>query len=333
MYKIVSTFSGAGGLDYGFEKTGLFQTMLAIENQSLFSDTYKVNRRLGHLSATKLIESDIRDVNFKNEWKTVCPKELNPDGLIGGPPCESFSVRGNRKGVGDERGTLVYKFMECVQELKPRFFLMENVKQLGTQDGGKIFLGLIDKAEQLGYRTTYKIVKSCDYGAATIRERLIFIGVQEGEYIFPNSTHGKGLLPVVTVGDVFKGLNEAKKKPPGQPQGHIMINHTPPVIERFKKLKPGKECPIRKRVRLRNDKPSQTLYAGNLQGTRWHIHPTLPREITNREAARIHGFPDDYVFCGGHAAMAKQIANSVPIPVASSLAHSLGVFLDENNES
>lgn len=330
MYHLISLFSGAGGLDYGFEKTKQFKTLLSVESQPFFCETLKLNKKSGFMKNTTLLESDIREIDPLKAWKNVSINNTPPDGIIGGPPCESFSVRGNRLGVKDSRGMLIFEFMKWVTELKPNFFLMENVKQLATQDNGEILDSILTISKENGFNVTHSILKSSDFGAPTIRERLFVVGVKKGKYVFPPPTHGDaktGLPPVKTVGEALGDLPEADQNHPGTPQGHVKIRHTPVVVERFKKLAPGKQCPIRKRVRLRFDKPSQTLYAGNLQGTRWHIHPSEPREITNREAARIHGFPDNFEFNGGHAAMAKQIANSVPIPVAESLAKSFSSLL------
>ena len=109
----------------------------------------------------------------------------------------------------------------------------------------------------------------------------------------------------------------------------MAIKHNQRVVERFGRLALGQIDKVRQRWRLPLDSPSPSLVAGNLQGIRSHIHPTEPRELTNRESARLHGFPDSFRFSGNHAAVGKQIANSVPIPFATALANSVADYLDE----
>jgi DNA (cytosine-5)-methyltransferase 1 len=140
------------------------------------------------------------------------------------------------------------------------------------------------------------------------------------------------LAPYVTVRDALKSLPPASVNNPGDPQGHVVVKHTAKVAARFISLRQGQYDNIRKRSKLSYDLPSPALVAGNLSGIRSHIHPEFPRELTNRESARLHGFPDNFMFSGNHAAMGKQIANSVPISLARALANSLAEQLCQANK-
>lgn len=332
-FELLSLFSGAGALDCGFELTGRFHTRACIELEPIFCRTLRGNQQRGFISGASIINEDVAKT-CKDTILDTCFDGKSPAGIIGGPPCETFSVRGNKKGLNDSRGMLVFAFLEWVTALKPRFFLMENVPPLARLNGGAILATLSDRARSAGYAVTHAILNAADFGAATKRQRLFLIGMLgKTSFTFPEPTHSAApdfffRQPYITVGDALRGLPDLGWTEPGTPQGHIGVRHTPRVEARFATLKQGQQDNIRKRTRLHLERPSPTLVAGNLHEIRSHIHPTAPRELTNRESARIHGFPDEFIFDGGHAAMGKQIANSVPIPLAQALAQAIARHLD-----
>jgi DNA (cytosine-5)-methyltransferase 1 len=332
-YSLLSLFSGAGALDCGFELTARFRTRACIELEPIFCRTLAGNQQRGYISEAAVINEDVATAS-KNTILDAYFDGKSPAGIIGGPPCETFSVRGSKKGLNDKRGMLVFSFLEWVLALKPRFFLMENVPPLARLNGGATLDALAGSARSSGYAVTHAILNAADFGAATKRQRLFLIGMLKNPpFTFPDPTHSGvlGALPkqsYVTVGDALRGLPDVSWAEPGMPQGHIGVRHTPHVEARFAALKQGQQDNIRKRTRLHLERPSPTLVAGNMIQIRSHIHPTAPRELTNRESARLHGFPDEFVFEGGHAAMGKQIANSVPIPLAQTLAQAIASHLD-----
>ena len=193
---------------------------------------------------------------------------------------------------------------------------------------------LCEKASKAGYATSYSILNAADFGAPTKRRRLFLVGILDGKPIdWPEASHCENpslfcKQPYITSGEALAGLPKLSWVAPGKPQGHIGVRHTAAVAQRFAGLKQGQQDNVRKRTRLHLLKPSPTLVAGNLQGIRSHIHPTEPRELTNRESARLHGFDDAFVFSGGHAAMGKQIANSVPIALARAIGSTIAAHLD-----
>jgi DNA (cytosine-5)-methyltransferase 1 len=335
VYNILSLFTGAGAFDFGFELSGQFKTVLCVECERTFCKTLIASQKRGVLADAHILESDITALTPDRTIRKYSNlKDL--DGIIGGPPCESFSSHGRRQGLKDPRGNLVFVFMEWVKALRPKFFLMENVPLLGKLNEGQVLQSLIDIPSTLGYSVDHRVLNASHFGAATKRKRLFILGFK-GEAIpsWPQVTHGESdlfqtLQPLVSAGEAWENLPEPSTEAPGNPQGHLLINHSPAVMERFASLRPGQYDNVRKRSKLTYDKPSPALVAGNLKGIRSHIHPEFPRELTNRESARLHGFPDDFEFCGNHAAMGKQVANSVPIPLVQALAEQIAIQLNNS---
>lgn len=336
LFSLLSMFTGAGALDQGFDLTGRFITRACIECEPIFCQTLKANQINGFLPKASVINASVIDLDPEHIKKTYF-KCKAPDGIIGGPPCETFSVRGKKKGLNDPKGPLVFSFVDWVVALKPKFFLMENVPPLATLNNGSTLAALCEITSKAGYSVSFSILNAADFGAATKRRRLFLIGILNGKPInWPEASHSETpslhlKQPYVTSGEALAGLPELSWVAPGEPQGHIGIRHTVAVTQRFANLKQGQQDDIRKRTRLHLLKPSPTLVAGNLQGIRSHIHPTEPRELTNRESARLHGFDDTFVFAGGHAAMGKQIANSVPIALARAMGNAIADHLDSQH--
>jgi DNA (cytosine-5)-methyltransferase 1 len=335
-YNILSLFTGAGALDHGFERTGRFETRLAVEKEPIFCRTLHANQARGALPSAAILNASIDELAPKSILSRYFG-EHTLDGIIGGPPCESFSSMGKQRALGDPRGHLIFSFCKWVRRLKPSFFLFENVPHLAHRFSGEILAQLVQSFTSAGYKVSKQILKASDYGAATKRKRLLIVGVRRGPYfVFPKPSHavaasGFQLKRQRTVRDALKGLPEPFDSEGCEPTWHKRIAHNAAVVKRFSLLSPGEQDKVRKRWRLSLSEPSPSLVAGNLDGIRSHIHPTQPRELTNRESARIHGFDDDFVFCGNHAAVGKQIANSVPIELASALAHAIAEHLDKGS--
>jgi DNA (cytosine-5)-methyltransferase 1 len=329
--KIISLFTGAGGLDLGFEKTGLFESVACIESEPLFYETLRINKSKGFMKRAKIFNDSVGEIKVSTFLKQNNLKSVN--GVIGGPPCESFSAIGKRDGITSSKGKLVFDFFDWVVNASPNFFLMENVPRLANIENGSVLKKLIRIPAEAGYKVNYKILNASHFGAATKRERLFLIGVKsEKPFEWPSRSHGESdlfnqLIPFVTTQSAFEDLPKASKEKPGFPQGHYEIKHSDVVKKRFSALKQGQWDKVRKRAKLCYASPSPALVAGNLSGIRSHIHPELPRELTNRESARLHGFPDEFEFFGNHASMGKQIANSVPVQLAEALAKSIAKCL------
>lgn len=333
-HRLLSLYSGAGGLDQGFEQTARFESIVCVEMQIQFATTLRDNRSRGFLPNVVVLQESVSDL----KPDAVIEEHFGgdkPDGIIGGPPCQSYSVRGKRLGLKDSRSDETFRFMEWVAAIQPRFFLMENVPRMLKLEEGAIRKRIYELGSLAGYSMAHSVLNAADYGSATRRRRAFIVGLLGPEpFTFPSATHAavgadvEGLADHVSSGSALAGLPAPGFIKPGSPQGHLGIRHTPPVIKRFDQLAPGQQDNVRKRTRLDATKPSPTLVAGNLHEIRSHIHPTEPRELTNRESARLHGFDDRFTFDGNHAAMGKQVANSVPIPLAKALATQIASTLD-----
>ena len=340
-YKLISLFSGAGGMDLGFEKTGRWRTVLATDIHPKMCETLRRNKGQqlteSHtfLDGAEIIEGDIQEIDVPSKV-SGCGIDL----VIGGPPCQSFSAIGKQDGYDSERGNLIYEFAHIVKELQPKFFLFENVPNMKAGKWAKMFGEFLEfLAFDGNYRVRDYLLCCADFGAATIRRRIFIVGTHRDlkvDVSFPPPTHSRAdsgdlfdnLAPYVTVAQVFNGLPAPSYKF-SYPDLHFAPCHDEETIKRFVKLKYGETDPKRKRDRLHPDEPSLTLMSGGeAGGTRLHIHPFEPREITLREAARIHGFPDDYVFAGNKSQISIQISNSVPVPIAEAWGRHLAQYLD-----
>lgn len=214
--KVISIFSGAGGLDVGFKLAG-YEIALCVENDESCADTLKSN-----MPDVPVICKDIRDVSVEEILQKSKLKPLEAALVIGGPPCQPFSLAGKRDGLLDPRGTLFMEFVRIVRGILPKAFLMENVKGLLNWNNGEalemIYKELSDSFhndEDYKYEVSYKCLNTACFGIPQIRERVFFIGSLIGrKFEFPAETHGstndesktKSLLPFKTVKDAFDKL-------------------------------------------------------------------------------------------------------------------------------
>ena len=328
---LLSLFSGAGGLDIGFESTGRFETRAAIEVHPKYAETLQRNQASGFLRTAAILNEDITSLDPLETARRYCANG-KVDGVIGGPPCEAFSVLGSRRGLSDPRGMLVFEFLRWVAALRPAFCLFENVPRLARLQQGLILDRIKAALEEDGYSVTHDVLNAASFGAPTNRRRLFVLAMRDVSPVLPSPTHGsesahKTQKAFVTVSEAFAGLPAPSLTEHDLPTWHRLVRHTPAVTSRFASLSQGQRDNVRKRSRLTLDKPGPTMIAGNHEGVRTHIHPTEPRELTNRETARLHGFSDDYVFAGSRIDVCKQIANSVPIPLAEAIARSIAIQL------
>lgn len=347
-YTAMSTFSGAGGLDLGFESTGRVQVVETHDSNKKFVKTLFINQGKSFasglraaLNETRICHTDLSNPEFLSNTKNNRGKI---DIIYGGPPCQSFSVAGKRLGLQDLRGSLVYSFLEIIKNVNPKGFVFENVPGFKSIHGGQLVQAYTKEIEALGYSIWSGILNAADFGSATFRRRFFIIGVRGNHTLHPpKATHAdprkyndiqkdlfeEPLEPWVRCGDVLRIINSetAKKNLPN----HIFVNHTAEVKERFSKLGFGERDQIRRRNRLDPTLPSYTIFVGGELGklqARTHIHPFEHREITPRECAALHGFPNDWELSGNLDDALQQVANSVPVPLAKNVAN----YLLENLE-
>ena len=353
-YKAISLFSGCGGIDIGISQTH-FDILASIEIDPYACETLRANNvRMG--GKTIIIEKDIRKINPKDLMNELELKVGELDLLCGGPPCQAFSQIGKRNSLSDDRGMLLFEMVRYTEVLKPKTLMIEQVKGLlSAQDEsgkvGGVFEKLLYQLEKLGY--VPKLINSAEYGVPQLRQRVFIIATQKpNEFQFPLPTYIDSkkssilfsLKPYKTVGEVIGDLGKPYKL-----NGHIPedshLDVTPDGdIYRIKGVKEGShlacelDLPIEQRKslskkdttkfkRLSRSKPSNTLRCGEI-----FFHPLEDRYLTPREYLRIHGYPTDYLLKGpirGRSGRVRfldqhrQVANSVPPPVAKALALSI----------
>lgn len=329
--KLISLFSGAGGLDLGFHKAG-FQTVMANEFDKKICPTYRAN-----FPDVVLIEGDIR--NIKPEQFDV-----EVEGIIGGPPCQSWSEGGALRGINDARGQLFYDYIRILKAKKPLFFVAENVSGMLSKlhtGAVKEFLELFNEA---GYNVSLKMLNANDYQVAEDRERVFYVGFRKDLGI-TNFTYPSPILPRPVLRDCIWDLqyNAIPAKPKNRTNGNdcLLPNH-----EYFT----GDFSPIfMSRNRVRSwDEPAFTVQAS---GRQCQLHPQAPkmiklspdkqefakgaehlyRRLSVREVARIQGFPDSFKFIYDEINYGyKMIGNAVPVMLAYHLAKRIRETLAEN---
>lgn len=298
--KVVSLFSGAGGLDLGFVQAG-HQIIWA---NDLFKDavsTYRLN------IGDHITWQDIHEI----------PSSEIPDSdiVIGGFPCQGFSVANTGRHEDDERNKLYLEMIRVIRDKMPLYFMAENVKGILSLGKGQVFQSILNDFRSLGYNVQYRLLNAADYGVPQNRFRVIIIGVRDDlnqRYIYPTQTHSKdgGLLYKRWV-----SVEEALKNIPDPDLPNNLFNHV------YSKYKLNFNGYIGHRP-LDPDKPAPTVTArgDNKGGAVILPHPNGKRRMTCRELATIQSFPIDYQFVGGIASVCRQIGNAVPPLLAKSLA-------------
>jgi len=214
----ISLFSGAGGMDIGFEAAG-FKTLVAIERDPSCCKTLRANLPIH----TRVMEADVREVSGEQLLKELGLARGDVDMIYGGPPCQSFSLAGKREGLNDPRGMLVGEFIRLVHEILPKAFVMENVKGMVNWEGGRV-LDFIEESftdpiewdgRSVSFRTQHQVLNAADHGVPQFRERIFIIGNRMSkQFTFPAPTHGPVdmfLKPYATVGDTLGLLPEASE--------------------------------------------------------------------------------------------------------------------------
>lgn len=316
---VVSFFSGAGGIDLGFEAAG-FKHSLLVEKIPLFCDTLKYNR-----PTWDVISSDVsKTEEMISEVKGRIGNTKKFEGVfVGGPPCQPFSIAANQrysktgenfKRVGfahKTNGNLLFDYIKLIRHFKPRAFLIENVPGLMDIDDGKQLARAIGELQDAGYIVNDPMVLCADlYHVPQQRQRLFVIGSRiKKRFIPPTPT----AFPLVC-GNVFD-------IPVGDLENHITREHAAASIIRYMELPYGGRDQKGRVDRLNPARPSKTVIAGGTKGGgRSHLHPYIPRTLSVRECARLQTFPDNYVFTGPMARQFTQVGNAVPPVLGAQLA-------------
>ncbi len=341
---VLDLFCGCGGLSLGFEQAG-YNILLGIDMWQDALQTYEKNHK-----ESKTVCANLSDMSPKQIKKEHIDNDI--DVIIGGPPCQGFSISGKRD-VNDPRNKLYQSFVAFVEYFKPSVFVMENVPNLVAMNKGRVKDEIIREFESLGYSVTYKILLASDFGVPQNRKRVFFVGLLDskkpfefpiGKYIDSKITSMEAIsdLPENELSDgtdyELQIKSEYQKKIRYRSRGvynHQVTKHTDKTKEMISLVPDGgnyknlpKELQNSRKVniawtRLNSSRPSFTIDTGH----RHHFHYKYNRIPTVREAARIQSFPDTFIFYGSKTAQEKQVGNAVPPILAEEIANHLLKYL------
>lgn len=329
--KVISLFSGCGGLDLGFERAG-FQIPIANEYDKTIWDTFKANHPKTHL-----IEGDIRKVN-----ETEFPEDI--DGIIGGPPCQSWSEAGALRGINDARGQLFFDYIRILRSVKPKFFLAENVSGMLANRHSEAVKNIINLFEESGYDVTLNLVNAKDYGVAQERKRVFYIGFRKDlkvDFKFPEGST-KDDEKKITLRDIIWDLqytaipatDKNKHNPAAINNNEYFTGAYSPIFMSRNRVKAwdeqaftvqasGRQCQLHPQApkMIKHDKNDCRFVPGK---------ENLYRRMTIREVARVQGFPDDFKFIYNNTNDAyKMIGNAVPVNLAYEVATAIKEALEK----
>lgn len=337
--KAISLFSGAGGMDVGFKKAG-FNAIAANELDKFACQTYKANH-----PNCNLVEGDINTLGQK-----LLDLE-NIDVIFGGPPCQGFSVAG-KMDPQDPRSKLIFSFCDFIEQIKPKAFVMENVKALGTLSKFEsVRIHLLSRFEKAGYSVATHILNSKDYGVPQARERVFFIGVIKEIGTVNKASFKKHQKTAPTLREVLTPLGM-----PGSQRNSRVCNAkitlaSKPILRRSpyagmlfngqgRPLNPdgwastlpasmgGNRTPIIDNNHLYLGKKPwvEDYHRSLMDGVELQIKRQVPaylRRLTVNEAALLQTFPEDYIWCGPNSKVYSQIGNAVPCKLAYVVAKCL----------
>ena len=319
---VVDLFCGAGGLSEGFRLAG-YNVLLGLDMDKYSIETYRKNHR-----GAKVITEDVRKISAEYIGRMIGNAKV--DVIVGGPPCQGFSVAGERDPK-DPRNSLFMEFIRIVGGLRPEWVIMENVPGILTMrtEAGELVKDILTREfERIGYRVDYRILMAADYGVPQKRRRVFFMSTRTNKpIVFPSPTHsshpsrvlsGEDQKKWVGVGEILFKENEVE---PRYFHSERMISGFLKRKEMNRSLGNGFGWQI-----LRMDEPSYTISArywkdGGDAIVKYDDHRI--RMLTEREAARVQSFPDSYIFTGPRKEIYRQIGNAVPPLLAKALAMQL----------
>ena len=353
--KVIDLFAGVGGLSLGFEKCG-FDVILANEYDPSIAAADEMKHK-----GTKMIVGDITALDLE---KTFGSYEGKVDVVIGGPPCQGFSQKGQRKTIHDERNFLFKYYVRVVGLVKPRYFVMENVPNLLTAEGGYFRKEIEELFNSMGYQLKMGVLNASDYGVPQNRRRAVIIGKRNGDAPALPEPHNA----TVTIWDAISDLaylnsgegneeQEYRFEPQSEYQkklrdgsnvlyNHVATKHSELALERLAMIPPnaGREVLPKEHLtksiysgtwtRMRKDEISVTITTRfDTPSSGKFTHPFLNRAITVREAARIQSFPDSFKFIGNKGSQMKQVGNAVPPLLAEAIASVILNDIEEDGKN
>ena len=351
---VIDLFCGCGGLSYGFEMAG-YRVLLGVDNWKDALITFQRNH-----AKSKIMYEDISLINGQDITDYIGCNRDDIDVIIGGPPCQGFSLSGKRD-INDPRNKLYESFVRIVADIRPKAFLMENVPGIAKLYKGKVKEQILEDFTSIGYKVSVpeRWLNAADYGVPQMRRRVFFVGLKDDYFEFPSPEYGGGFLykPYITseeaIGDLPLLDNEIGEE--GMPYtsppmndyqremrknsdaiyNHIATIHKPKTVDIISMVPDGgsyKDLPKElwnvRRVniawtRMNSKEPCFTIDTGHNH----HFHYKANRVPTVRESARIQSFPDDFIFAGGKVSQLRQVGNAVPPLLAKALAEKLKKYL------
>lgn len=325
----IDLFCGAGGLSLGFENAG-FKNIFALDNNEEAYKTYRKN-----FKNNKLINDDIKNISNDEFLRLVNNRKV--DVIIGGPPCQGFSIAGNigRKFIDDSRNSLFKEFVRVVELIQPKMFVMENVARMATHNHGKTIKEICDCFTKVGYKVDYKVLNAVNFGVPQKRQRIFIVGTKKEKFIYPKGN--KNYMSVKqAIGDLPNLKNGEKSSIPN----HFAMKHSKQMLYKMSFVCDGgnrldipeevrpKSGDVRKYIRYNSAEPSVTI-TGDMRKV---FHYEQNRALSPRELARLQSFPDNFVFEGASIAIQQQIGNAVPPKLAESIAKQIKKYLKDHYE-
>lgn len=347
---IISLFSGAMGLDIGLTKAGLTVKV----GQDFDNACVATTQANGH----NVLGGDIRNIQPQQMLDIAGLEPGMPFLICGGPPCQPFSTAGKRLGINDPRGSLFMDFIRMIDAIRPRFFIMENVKGLMSaplkhiplaqrndkstidESRGTVLDVILSEFNKLGYKTVYGVLDAVNYGVPQFRERFVLIGSRDQEDIFlPFPTHFQMHQDPAYRWKTLRSAIADLESDPGEcaafstdrmdflklvPEGGNWRSLPNDLTEKAMGgayLSGGGKVGFYRR--LSYDQPSPTLVTSPVQKASMLCHPTQNRPLSVREYARIQQFPDDWKITGTTVAKYRQIGNAVPVGLAEALGKAI----------
>ena len=337
-YTFIDLFSGCGGLSLGFEWAG-FRGLLAIDNCRDALATYCYNRNGAHVLCTDIEKLDASALLQGFGGTHV-------DLIIGGPPCQGFSIAGKRL-VDDKRNALYKSFVRFVATFRPKALVLENVPNILSIGNGAIKEAIVEDFSELGYTIEYKVLLASDYGVPQNRRRAFFVGLLNGKsFQFPKKLVESPITSFEALSDLGENTvtdGSAYAIPPQSKfqelmrrgsvgiYNHQATAHTYKTVKTIALVPDGgnyEDLPMELQntrkvniawTRLNSQRPSFTIDTGHYH----HFHYKYNRVPTVRESARLQSFPDNFIFKGGKGSQLRQVGNAVPPLLARAIAHSL----------
>ena len=344
-FNVLDLFCGAGGFSLGLEHVKGIKTLLAVDFDKYATETFRKN-----FKNSTVITGDLKDINTKKQLiKAAKEKKINM--IIGGPPCQGFSLKGKQLGINDPRNFLFLEYFSIVKEIKPEIFVIENVKNLLNSENGYFKEQIIEKFSSIGYIINYGVLNAKNFGVPENRERAIIIGSLTKSIGLPigkkKSVSVRDAISDLSYLNSGEGTFESyyinspqsdyqKKLRAKKLYNHIATNHSKFALEKLSMIPPeGDKSSLPKELhgkqkfattwsRLEWDNCSPTIDTRfDTPSNGRNSHPYLNRAITPREAARIQSFDDNFIFYGPKSSVCKQIGNAVPPYLAEAIGKTI----------